>query len=77
MRVGAAAQRWGVNTLVGVAMAAIFVPLLLTLYLSVFDETFIVFPPKGYTLACYARILPEFGRPMRISGLTAIVARLA
>ena len=53
----AVAQRWGVNTLVGVALAAIFVPLVLTLYLSVFDETLILFPPKGYTLRWYARIL--------------------
>src|SRR5436305_280483 len=70
----AVAQRWGVNTLVGVALAAIFVPLVLTLYLSVFDETLILFPPKGYTLRWYARILPEFGKPLRVSGITAVVA---
>ena len=54
-------QRWTVNALVGIAVAAIFLPLVLTVYLSVFDETLIVFPPKGYTLAWYPRILPEFG----------------
>ena len=74
MTVGAAAQRWTVNTLVGVAIAAIFVPLLLTIYLSVFDETLIVFPPKGYTLAWYPRIIPEFGKALRTSALTAVTA---
>src|SRR4051794_31507215 len=71
---GAAAQRWGGKTLVGTALAAIFVPLVLTLYLSVFDETFIVFPPKGYTLQWYARILPQFGKALRVSTLTAVTA---
>src|SRR3954452_19874037 len=70
----AVAQRWGVNTLVGVALATIFVPLVLTLYLSVFDETLILFPPKGYTVQWYARILPQFGKALRISGLTALTA---
>src|SRR4051812_41066854 len=76
MTVGATAQRWGVNTLVGVALAVIFVPLVLTLYLSVFDETLILFPPKGYTLHWYARILPQFGKALRISALTAVTATL-
>ncbi len=62
------------NALVAFAAAVIFVPLVLTLYLSVFDETLIVFPPKGYTLSWYARILPEFGTALRTSGLTAIAA---
>src|SRR4051812_17249486 len=74
MSIGAAAQRWTVNALVGVATAAIFVPLLLTIYLSVFDETLIVFPPKGYTLGWYPRIIPEFGNALRTSALTAITA---
>ena len=74
MGVGAGAQRWTVNTLVGVAVAVIFVPLVLTVYLSVFDETLIVFPPRGYTMRWYARILPEFGGPLRTSGLTAVTA---
>ena len=67
-------QRWTVNALVGIAIAAIFLPLVLTVYLSVFDETLIVFPPKGYTLAWYPRILPEFGSALRTSALTAVTA---
>ena len=64
----------GVTGLVVLGAAAIFAPLLLTLYLSVFNETIIVFPPHGYTLRWYARILPEFGGPLRTSLLTASVA---
>ncbi len=67
-------SRLAANALVTVGAAVIFVPLVLTVYLSVFDETIIVFPPQGYTLAWYARILPEFGGALRTSGLTALGA---
>ncbi len=67
-------QRTGVTGLVVLGLAAIFVPLVLTLYLSVFNETLIVFPPHGYTLRWYARILPEFGGALQTSLLTALVA---
>lgn len=60
--------------LVVLGAGIIFVPLVLTLYLSVFNETIIVFPPHGYTLHWYARILPEFAGPLRTSLLTALVA---
>ncbi len=70
------AQRAGVTSLVALGLAVIFVPLVLTLYLSVFDETLIAFPPHGYTLRWYARILPEFGGALRTSLLTASVAVL-
>lgn len=72
--IGGMVQRGASNALVTLAVAAIFVPLILTIYLSVFDETIIVFPPKGYTLAWYARILPEFGAPLRTSLVTAVSA---
>ncbi len=67
-------QRWVVNGLVGLGAAIVFVPLLLTVYLSVFDETLIVFPPKGYTLAWYPRILPQFGAALGTSATVAVVA---
>ena len=63
-----------VHALVALGLAVVFVPLVLTLYLSVFDETLITFPPRGYTLAWYARILPEFGGALRTSLLTALTA---
>lgn len=69
-----AAGRWLVRGLLGAAVAIIFVPLVLTLYLSVFDETLIAFPPHAYTLRWYARILPEFGAALRTSALTALAA---
>ena len=50
------------HVLVVLACIAIFLPLVLTLYLSVFDETLIVFPPKGYTLAWYPAIMIEIRR---------------
>ena len=47
--------------LIIIGLLIIFVPLLLTLYLSVFDEKLIAFPPPGYTLSWYPAILPTFG----------------
>ena len=67
-------QRWAMRLLLGTGLTVIFAPLLLTLYLSVFDETLIVFPPKGYTLSWYARILPQFGGALRTSLLTSLAA---
>ena len=54
-------ERAGVSMLVWFGVALIGVPLLLTLYLSVFNEKLILFPPHGYTLSWYAAILPNFG----------------
>ena len=68
------AGRAAVHALVLAGAAIIVVPLLLTFYLSVFDETLITFPPSGYTLRWYARILPEFGGALRTSLLTASAA---
>ena len=59
--------RLGVSILTGGGLLIIFVPLLLTLYLSFFDEKLILFPPRGYTLAWYPAILPNFGAAIAIS----------
>ncbi|MHB0706186.1 Spermidine/putrescine transport system permease protein potC [Roseomonas mucosa] len=67
-------QRWLVAALTAAGLALIFVPLVLTLYLSVFDETLITFPPRGYTLHWYARIIPEFGGPLQTSLMVALAA---
>ena len=66
--------RLTVGALVAAGVAAIFLPLVLTIYLSVFDETIIVFPPHGYTLAWYGRIWGQFGGAMRTSLATAVGA---
>ena len=52
----------------------VFVPLLLTLYLSVFNETLISFPPRGYTLRWYSAIIPQFGSALATSLEVAIAA---
>lgn len=69
-----AAGRWFVRLLLAAAISVVFVPLVLTFYLSVFDETLIVFPPHAYTTRWYARILPEFGGALRTSLLVAMAA---
>jgi putative spermidine/putrescine transport system permease protein len=56
-----AAERIVVLALIVCGTVLIVVPLLLTLYLSLFDEKLILFPPRGYTLAWYAAIVPNFG----------------
>jgi putative spermidine/putrescine transport system permease protein len=54
-------ERIVVQALIACGVALIVVPLLLTLYLSLFDEKLILFPPRGYTLAWYPAIWPNFG----------------
>lgn len=66
--------RAATRTLVALGVVVIFLPLVLTVYLSVFDETLISFPPRGYTLAWYAGIIPTFGGALRTSLITALLA---
>lgn len=60
-RITRAAERIIVHVLVACGVVLIVVPLLLTLYLSLFDEKLILFPPRGYTLGWYPAIIPNFG----------------
>jgi len=72
-------ERAGVGLLLWIGIALIGVPLLLTLYLSVFDEKLILFPPHGYTLTWYAAILPNFAQPILTSlelGAAAVIGSL-
>lgn len=66
--------RMASHALVATGLVAIFLPLLLTVYLSVFDETLITFPPRGYTLGWYAGIIPTFGGALRTSLVTSLLA---
>lgn len=59
--IAGAVERFAVQLLIACGVALIVVPLLLTLYLSTFDEKLILFPPRGYTLAWYPAIIPNFG----------------
>lgn len=74
-----AIERIGVALLITCGGIVILAPLLLTLYLSVFDETIILFPPKGYTLHWYAAMVPQFARPLLVSleiGLASMAGSL-
>ena len=72
-------QRLGLRLVVWLGVALIGVPLLLTVYLSVFNEKLILFPPRGYTLAWYLAIGPTFGAAAITSlelALAAVVGSL-
>jgi putative spermidine/putrescine transport system permease protein len=55
------------------ACVGIFLPMVLTIYLSLFDEQMIVFP-RGYTFAWYSRIASSFGNPIWNSLRIALAA---
>jgi putative spermidine/putrescine transport system permease protein len=57
-------ERAAVSLLVAMGVALIGVPLVLTIYLSVFNEKLILFPPRGYTFAWYGAIAGNFGAPI-------------
>ena len=68
-----------VSLLVSLGVALIGVPLVLTLYLSVFDEKLILFPPHAYTLDWYSQIPATFGASIWTSlqlGITATAGSL-
>jgi putative spermidine/putrescine transport system permease protein len=74
------AERLIVLALIATGATLIIVPLVLTLYLSLFDEKLILFPPRGYTLDWYPAIVPNFGRAvitsLKLGGL-AVAGSLA
>jgi putative spermidine/putrescine transport system permease protein len=69
-----AAERAIVLALIACGAVLIIVPLLLTLYLSLFDEKLILFPPRGYTLAWYPAIVPNFGKAIVTSLQLCVLA---
>jgi ABC-type spermidine/putrescine transport system permease subunit II len=74
------AERVIVRALIATGAVLIIVPLVLTLYLSLFDEKLILFPPRGYTLDWYPAIVPNFGRAVLTSlklGALAVAGSLA
>lgn len=74
------AERIAVLVLVACGIILIAVPLILTLYLSVFDEKLILFPPRGYTLDWYPAILPNFGSAILTSlelGVASVIGSLS
>ena len=74
------AERLVMLVLIVCGAILIVVPLLLTLYLSLFDEKLILFPPRGYTLEWYSAIVPNFGGAIVTSlklGMLAVFGSLA
>lgn len=67
-------MRAPIHLLVGIGAAIIGLPLVLTAYLSIFNEKLISFPPRGYTLGWYPAIAPNFGGPVVVSAELAAVA---
>jgi putative spermidine/putrescine transport system permease protein len=57
-----------------IGCATIFLPLVLTLYLSLFSDQMIVFPPHGYTIDWYGQIAGKFGGAIWTSLRIALVA---
>jgi putative spermidine/putrescine transport system permease protein len=78
-RLAATAQQAGVWALIAIGITLILVPLLLTIFLSFFDEKLIQFPPHAYTAAWYGAILPNFGAAILTSlklGIAAVAGSL-
>lgn len=75
-RLAALAERGAMWLLVAAGIALVFVPLLLTLFLSFFDEKLILFPPHAYTTSWYGAILPNFGKAIVTSLQLAVAAVL-
>lgn len=63
-----------VGALIACGASLIVVPLLVTLYVSVFREQIVIFPPRSDTLDWYRQILPQFGGALRTSFVLALAA---
>jgi putative spermidine/putrescine transport system permease protein len=64
--------------LASIIVLFLFLPLILPFVLSVSDTPFVVFPPKGFTLNWYAKVLsePEFTSSFGFSALLSSVAAI-
>jgi len=67
-------RRLPIDLLVVLGGLIIGLPLALTLFLSLFNERLISFPPNGYTLSWYPAIIPNFGGPLLVSLELAVLA---
>lgn len=73
-RAAASLKRLPLDLLVLAGGIIIGLPLVLTLYLSFFNEKLVTFPPHGYTLSWYSRTFTEFGGPLAFSAELAVCA---
>jgi putative spermidine/putrescine transport system permease protein len=67
-----------VGLLIGLGALLMTLPLVMTAYISLFAESVVVFPPSGYSLSWYGRILefPRFGQSLGTSLRIAAMATL-
>ena len=54
---------WLLYPVTAAVMVFILAPLLVTVAISVSDTPYVVFPPRGFTLAWYAKVLQGRGFP--------------
>jgi putative spermidine/putrescine transport system permease protein len=64
--------------LIAAGVLVMAIPLLMTAYISLFRDAVVVFPPSGYSLSWYARIMefPRFGETLGTSLRIAALATL-
>lgn len=67
---------WLLLPITAVTMLFILAPLLVTVAISVTTTQFVTFPPRGFTLAWYGKVLqdPDFLESLRFSALLAVGA---
>lgn len=67
-----------IYALTAVIMVFLMLPLILPIVLSVSDTPFVTFPPKGFTLAWYAKVLdePDFTSSFRFSVMLSASAAI-
>ena len=69
---------WLLYPVTAAVMVFILAPLLVTVAISVSDTPYVVFPPRGFTLAWYAKVLQDadFQASLGFSCLLAVGATL-
>lgn len=74
VRLSAPLGRLALGFLIAGGLVLIFLPLILTVYLSFFNEQLIIFPPRGYTLGWYEAVIPHFAGPLLTTLEVAAIA---
>ena len=67
---------WLLLPVTGLVMVFILAPLVVTVAMSISDSPYVVFPPRGFTLGWYAKILqdPDFQASLWFSTMLALGA---
>jgi putative spermidine/putrescine transport system permease protein len=69
---------WLLVALTAATVVFILAPLLVTVAISISDTPYVVFPPRGFTLAWYAKVLqdPDFQQSLNFSFTLAVAVTL-